>query len=139
MGQMKTAPRQPPAGSEPGRAAGGAISAVSSRGRCKRAATPTQLAWAYLPLLAQGAVVLLDCHPETWWHFVGSRQRERLVLAAIHLLPKAELPVLQLLERCRLQRRKAPRIGECLIVVEPLEIADDLIELARVLARLREL
>src|SRR5438309_3146180 len=92
-----------------------------------------------LSLLAERPEVLLDRRPEAGRHFVGSRQRQRLVLAAVRLLTQAELPVLHLLERCRLQRREAPRIGEYLIVVELLQIADDLVELARVLARLREL
>src|SRR6266849_7014168 len=67
---------------------------------------------ASLSLLAEGPVVLLDRRPEAGRHFVGTRQRQRLVLVAVRLLTQAELPVLQLLERCRLQRRQAPRIGE---------------------------
>src|SRR5216684_414033 len=92
-----------------------------------------------LSLLVEGAVVLLNLRPEGRRYLVGPRQRQRLVRAAVRLLTKTELQVLQFLERCRLQRRQAPRIGEHLIVVEPLQIADDLVEVSRVLARLREL
>src|SRR5262249_42220934 len=81
---------------------------------------------------------LLDRLTEPRRHFVGSRQRKRLV-RAVDLLPKVELEVLDLLERLRLQRREVRRVDEDIRLLEVPQVAHDGVEVARGHARFGKL
>src|SRR5262245_26856919 len=83
-------------------------------------------------LPGQRPVVLLDSGTEAGRHFVRSGQRQLFLVLVVSLLAQSELEPLQLVERLRLQRQEVRRVDEVLLVVQPLQIANDLIELLRI-------